>query len=45
MLKYILMILGGVIFIAGYYFMQQNEGRGKIDTGDSFRSKSSGSVL
>ena len=29
MLKYILMILGGVIFIAGYYFMQQNEGRGK----------------
>ena len=23
------MILGGVIFIAGYYFMQQNEGRGK----------------
>ena len=22
MLKYILMILGGVIFIAGYYFMQ-----------------------
>ena len=29
MLKYILMILGGVIFIAGYYFMQQNDGRGK----------------
>ena len=29
MLKYILMILGGMIFIAGYYFMQQNEGRGK----------------
>ena len=29
MLKCILMILGGVIFIAGYYFMQQNEGRGK----------------
>lgn len=23
------MILGGMIFIAGYYFMQQNEGRGK----------------
>ena len=29
MLKYILMILGGVIFIAGYYFMQQNEGLGE----------------
>lgn len=29
MLKYILMILGGVIFIAGYYYMQQNKGHGK----------------
>lgn len=29
MLKYILMILGGVIFIAGYYYMKQNEGHGK----------------
>lgn len=29
MLKYILMILGGVIFIAGYYFMKENEGHGK----------------
>ena len=52
MLKYILMILGGVIFIAGYYFMQQNEGRGKtmmfyslFTYAGPFRGKSSGSFL
>ena len=29
MLNYILVIIGGVIFIAGYYYMRQNKGTGK----------------